>query len=170
MAIAYVRWKCPNARPSLRGHMGDIIAARRRALLQKQRHAKKLTTRRNTPKKFTTLKPGRHQMDSFNTLDDTTDSLAPGFAGTPPALPRVANSKATRASKMDGNAALRFIHGKPTLSIRTSASSQQGGHTSAQYPDPPKIEHSERHVQCPYCLEPLPVAEMRKGTKNEYWR
>jgi hypothetical protein len=170
MATAYVKWKCPNARPSLRGHMGDIIAARRRALLQKQRHARKLTTRRDAPKTATALKPARHQMASFNNLDDTTDSPAPGFGGAPPRLPGIADSKATRASKMDGNVALRFIYGKPTLSIRTSASSQQGAHMPAQYPDPPIVEPNERHVQCHYCLEPLPVAEMRKGTKNEYWR
>jgi hypothetical protein len=173
MAIAYVKWKCPNARPSLRGHMGDIIAARRRALLQKQRHARKLTTRRDAPKTSTALKAARHQMASFNNLDDTTDSLVVGHnrgAIYGLQLPRVADSKATRASKMDGNVALGLIYGKPTLSIRTSASSQQGAHMPAQYPDPPIVEPNERHVQCHYCLEPLPVAEMRKGTKNEYWR
>ena len=165
VAISYVKRKCPNARPSLREHMGDIIAGRRRALLQKHRHARKLRTRR-APKPSPAPKPEQRLTTSVE--KDAAGLLNPG--GTSHVLSSVAGSKATQASKMDRRTALQHIRQKPALSIRSSASSQQGISMSAEYPDPPQVKPREAHVQCPFCLEPLLAVELRKGTKNEYWK
>ncbi|KAK3940300.1 hypothetical protein QBC46DRAFT_354287 [Diplogelasinospora grovesii] len=165
MAISYVKRKCPNARPSLWEHMGDTISARRRALLHKHRHAEELKTRW-APKPPPAPKPEQRLTPS---VEKDTEKL-PVLGGMLRVLPSAADSRATQASKMDRGAALQYIHQKPALSIRSSASSQQGVSMSAEYPDPPRIKPGEKHVQCPYCLEPLPAAEVYKGTKNEYWR
>ena len=164
VAIFYVKRNCPNARLGLREHMGDIIAGRRQALLQKHRHAIKLRTRR-TYKPPPAPKP--EQRLTTSAKKDTAEMPTPG--GMPFEQPSIATSKATQASKMDRRAVLKLIQQKPVLSILSSTSSQQG-FSMAKYPDPPQVKPHEAHVPCPYCLEPLPAVEMRKGTKNEYWR
>lgn len=45
-AVLLVRWRFPSARKGLCQQLGDSIAVRRRMLLQKHHHAKKLTVRR----------------------------------------------------------------------------------------------------------------------------
>jgi hypothetical protein len=165
MAVSYVKWKCPKARPSLREHMGDTIAGRRRALLLKHRHAKKLKTIR-APKQSPALNP-EHTLPP--SVEKATAKLT-ALGGIGRVLPSAAGSRATEASKIDGRAAFQYIHQRPALSIFSSGSSQQGDSWAAEYPDPPRIKPGEKHVQCPYCLQPLPAAEMRMATKNEYWR
>ncbi|KAH7218857.1 hypothetical protein DER44DRAFT_739024 [Fusarium oxysporum] len=164
MAISYVKWKCPNARPSLREHMGDSIAERRQALLQRHRHAKKLKTRR-VPKPPSALK---YNQSFASSVEKSAAEPAVGDISCISAS--AVGSKATQASEMDRKVAMQHIYHKPALSIRSSGSSQQGDSISAEYPDPPRIKPGEKHVQCPYCLEPLPAAKMRDDTKNKYWR
>ncbi len=166
VAVSYVKWKYPNARPSLREHMADFIAARRRVLLQKHRHAKKLK-RRRAPMPSPDPRPEQPLAPLVEKLAAKTPALR-GVSRIPESA---AGSRATQASKMDARVALQHISQRPTLSIRSSGSSQQGGGSMpAEYPDPPRIKHGEKHVQCPYCLEPLPAAELRKPTKDKYWR
>ncbi|KFY32262.1 hypothetical protein V493_00366 [Pseudogymnoascus sp. VKM F-4281 (FW-2241)] len=165
IAISYVKLKCPNARPSLREHIGDSIASRRRVILLKQRHAKKLKTRR-APKPSPGLNP-EHPLPP--SVEKPTANL-PASGGAWPGLPSTGASRATQASKMDRQAALRHIHQRPPLSSRSSGSSQQGDSLAAEYPEAPRIEAGEKHVQCPYCLQPLPAAMMRKAPKDKYWR
>ncbi|KFY79386.1 hypothetical protein V498_08945, partial [Pseudogymnoascus sp. VKM F-4517 (FW-2822)] len=155
IAISYIKLKCPNARLSLREHMGDSIARRRRAILLKQRHAKNLKTRR-APKPSPALNP-EHPLPP--SVEKPTAKL-PALGGDWPGLPSAGGSRATQASKMDRKAALRHIHQRPPLSSRSSGSSQQGDSLAAEYPEAPRIEAGEKHVQCPYCLQPLPAAEM----------
>ncbi|KAH6714760.1 hypothetical protein BKA61DRAFT_362892 [Leptodontidium sp. MPI-SDFR-AT-0119] len=165
IAISYVKLKCPNARPSLREHMGDSIASRRRAILLKQRHAKKLKTRR-APKPSPALNPEHPLPPSV----EKAAAKLPALGGISPGLLSAAGSRATQASKMDRKAALQHINQRPPLSSRSSGSSQQGDSLAAEYPEAPRIEAGEKHVQCPYCLQPLPATEMRKAPKDKYWR
>ena len=165
VAVAYVKRECPDARPSLKEHVSNFIAERRRALLQRNRHAKKLKMRRRL-----------NQTPSSKTEPPKVSSNEKFVKTRPPRAevlrmpPSESGSKATRASKLDGRLALQQINRKPALSIRSSGSSRQQISESVMYPDPPKIAPGNKHVQCPYCLEPLPVSEMRKPPVNEYWK
>lgn len=165
VAVAYVKRECPDARPSLREHMADFIAERRRAILQRNRHAKKLKTRRkpNVP-------PSLKTESSKKLTNMKTPTNIPTQATDFRTMPSESGSKATQASKMDGRLAHRHINQRPTISMRSSGSSRQRATESVIYPDPPKIGRGDKFVQCPYCLEPLLVAEMRKLAENEYWR
>lgn len=173
IATSYVKWKCPHARPSLRDHMGDTIAERRRILLQKYLHALRLKKRRS-PKPSHVRVPEQRLMpfDKKHAaklpIREAANLQIQG--GMSHGLSSAAASRATEASKMDGRAALQRIYQKPALSIRSSGSSQHRISSAAEYPDPPRIGDGEKSVQCPYCLEPLSVANIRRGAKNEYWR
>ena len=167
MIISYVKYKYPSARSSLREHMADSITRRRRSLLLKHRHANRLKMRR-LPKSSLAVNP--EHFHSPSTEKATAKLTGPG--GSPYFLHSVAGSRATQASKMDGRAALQHITQKPASSTRSSGSSQQGDPMSAEFlcPDPPGITSGAKHVQCPYCLQPLPAAEISKGIKNKQHR
>lgn len=165
LAISYVRWKCPHARPSLREHVGGSIAARRQALLQKHRHAKRLKARRTN-----ISAPGHETKAPVVPVVEKRLAKVPVRGIHARTTPSATASKATQASRLDERVAMQRIRNKPTLSIRSSGSALPESSISADYPKPPKTEHGEKRVQCPYCLKPLSVTELRKGTKNEYWR
>ncbi|KAL5090449.1 hypothetical protein Trisim1_004349 [Trichoderma cf. simile WF8] len=164
-AISYVKRKYPNARSSLREHMGNSIAAHRRVLLLKHQHASKLKLRR-APKPLYHQKVQQPPL-ATSKIEHLEIPVSKVFLHSQSSM--AADSRITQASQMDGKRALQIIHQKPTLSIRSSGSFQPEDSTQMQYPDPPRINPGERYAQCPYCMEPLLEVDLLRGSKNKYW-
>ncbi|KAM7190915.1 hypothetical protein V8F33_009226, partial [Rhypophila sp. PSN 637] len=167
IAVMYVKLTCPRARPSLREHLGDTIARRRRALLVKGRHAEKLKSNRRGPLSARTNTQGQSEPAG----SDTNALISHGYPRSA-FQPSITGSKATEASKPDARA-LRRIMKRGALSIQSSGILQRDVLLTIQYPTPPPLPHGDiNHVRCFYCLEPLPALEIRKGISddNKYWR
>lgn len=167
MINIYIKREYKDARPSLREYMGACIAAQRRALMQKSRHAYKMkasrTTRPSHDQKIEQRSKSSKEIKDANLLP-RKDKLRKPLS--------VTGSKATQASKMDMGVFFQVLPGtppQPTLSIRSSGSLRNEDSMKAKYPDIPRTKPSERHVPCPYCLEPLEVAKL-KSKASEYWR
>ncbi|KAK4206460.1 hypothetical protein QBC37DRAFT_239071, partial [Rhypophila decipiens] len=161
IAVTYVKLNCPRARPSLREHLGDTIARRRRALLVKGRHAGKLKSKRR----------GRSSARTDTQGQSEPAGVSHGYPRSA-FQPSITGSKATEASKPDARA-LRRIMKRGAFSIQSSGILQRDVLLTIQYPTPPPLPHDDiKHVQCFYCLEPLPAVEIRKGISddNKYWR
>ena len=163
-AASLVRWKFPSARKRLCEQLGDSIAVRRRMLLQKHRHAMKLTARRVVE----TAPSAKQSQDSEPKSMPTA---------SPPAKDRIMRhlnvpaSGVTKASMPDPQApVLRHLHlpQRPALTSVISTISTAPG-DSFEYPPPPKIKEGETRIQCPYCLMPLDFGEL-ENRGNQYWR
>ncbi|KAI0537277.1 hypothetical protein GGR58DRAFT_472437 [Xylaria digitata] len=160
-AISYVKWKFPKARKSLREHLGVTIAARRRIMSNKNRHERRLATRRTDNK--STSKEIEMPAESPSPAQLQTEPLKTKEQGT-------AGTEVTRASKLDHSLAIKYIRReKPTLSIRSSGTSRQEDSVSHKYPPLPKVPPRERHVLCPYCRKPLDASNFRGSQATEYW-
>lgn len=163
--VSYIRLKFPDSRPSLREHLSDTIVKRRRALLDKERHGRKLQTRRSSTKQT-------HQ-PQVPTTGVESEVAAPPLRLQAP-LPSTIVSKVTQASKMDGIAAMKRITQKHSLSIASSNRSRNDDGTLIGYPDPPRFKKGDRSVPCPYCLEPLQTAKLSNiaeggRIENKFW-
>ncbi|KAI1754549.1 ankyrin repeat-containing domain protein [Xylaria castorea] len=163
-AVSLVRWRFPAARKGLCQQLGDSIAVRRRMLLQKHRHAKKLTVRwvpdkgpvaqqeRNVEAelgKVATVSPEKRMVHHLN----------------------IPTSGITKASRPDPDAPeLRQIHlpRRPALTTLISTISTSQG-DSFEYPPRPRANLGESRVQCPYCLMPLDNIKLQ-NRGDEYWR
>ncbi|KAI0105098.1 hypothetical protein GGR51DRAFT_203181 [Nemania sp. FL0031] len=163
-AISLVRWRFPAARKALCQQLGDSIADRRRMLLRKYHHAKKLTVRRVPDKS-----PLAQQDPNFDVEPGTAADLSPEKR-----MVRqldVPISGITKASRPDPHAPiLKQIHfpKRPALTtlISTICTSQED---SFEYPPRPRANPGEARVQCPYCLMPLDNVKLQ-NRGDEYWR
>ena len=163
-ATAVVKRSFPEARPSLHEHLGDTIAVRRKFLLQKLRHATKLTTRRN---------PEANKLPERG-VDNPTKPQIAIVSGhrREMRLSTAVQSKATQASKPNRETPAFqqiFQPVRPILqSIVSSTSSVYDD--SVEYPEYPKVADSDKHVKCPYCLKGLLAEHLRDPRKKDYWR
>ena len=161
-AAGIIKRDFPDARSSLREQLADTIAIRRKFLLGKHRHATKLAVRRD---------PQANKSPERNVDNPAEPQLqATGHGRVVPAP----QSAVTKASKPNRLTLLQQIH-KPTAPIRpvlqSTISSMSSVHgDSIDYPECPQAKDNEKHVQCPYCLKALPVAELRGPKKDNYWR
>ena len=168
-AASLVRWKFLAARKGLAEQLGDSIAIRRRMLLQKHRHATKLTVRRVVESSPST----KRSQDPERNPRPTTSPLAKDRFGRHLNVPA---SGVTKASRPDPQApALRHaqLSRRPALTSVISTIST-APEDSFEYPPPPKIKEGETRIQCPYCLMPLDRGELKstgdESRRNEYWR
>lgn len=178
-AASFVKWKFPEARKTLCQQLGDSIAVRRRMLLQRNRHAKKLAVRR-TPE---TATPATHQHNVQLSLQATdrqvNERIVHGV--------NLPSGAGTRASKPNPQAVVLrqiFVPARLALSSTISSSSSTPG-DMFEYPNPPKVKDGEKHTPCPYCLKPLETAKLKpidmeklkpleaakpRHHHNEFWR
>ncbi|KAI0437237.1 hypothetical protein F4803DRAFT_566207 [Xylaria telfairii] len=164
-AVSLVRWKFPAARKGLCQQLGDSIAVRRRMLLQKHHHAKKLAIRRVPDKR-----PVPQQKESLEAkLETVTNIISPQKRMVHHL--NVPTSGITQASRPDPHApALRQIHlpKRPALTtlISTISALQED---SFEYPPRPTANPGESRVQCPYCFMPLDSIKLQ-SRGDDYWR
>ncbi|KAI1740735.1 hypothetical protein F4680DRAFT_85128 [Xylaria scruposa] len=169
-AVAYVKWKFPKARKSLREYLGSTIAFRQKILLKRHSHEKYLATRRAE---------GNFLSSAVEPLDQSMKSQRPAqLKGIPRVIIKQYESQnrpgdvteATQASKLDGSLVMKYIHqNKPSLSIRSSGTSRRGDSLLQRYPSIPKVAPGERYVHCPYCRKPLRAGELRGSQAIEFW-
>lgn len=164
-AGSLVRFRFPSARKSLCQQLGDSIAVRRRMLLQKHRHAKKLTVRRVVDKSPPVKQRHNSEPDFRPVVDQAPRArMLRNFS--------VPASGVTKASRPDPRApALRHLHlpRRPALStVISTISTTYTQQDSFEYPSPPKANEGETRTQCPYCLMPLDNTELRNNV-NGYW-
>ncbi|SPN98625.1 uncharacterized protein DNG_01670 [Cephalotrichum gorgonifer] len=163
---ALTRWRFPAARRSLSSQLGNSIAIRRRILLNKHRHAKKLAIRRPAVE----AAPPTKKIQDVGP-DPKRAEYHPAREDRPARYIDVPASSVTKASKPDTRSpALRNLHlpKRPALTSVVSAVSA-APEDSFEYPPPPDTKGGETRIQCPYCLIPLDLRELgRKG--DEYWR
>ncbi|EXA53638.1 hypothetical protein FOVG_01376 [Fusarium oxysporum f. sp. pisi HDV247] len=163
-AATFVRLKFPSARTGLCEQLGNSIAVRRRILLHKHRHAKRLAVRR-VVEAVPSLKQtnGPEPKSTPTASPPTTDGVMHNL--------KVPASGVTKASRPDPQApVLRHLRlsKRPALTTVISATPTAPG-DSFEYPPPPKTQEGETRVQCPYCLMPLDIREL-KNKGHEYWR
>lgn len=166
-----VRWKFPAARKGLCEQLADSIAVRRRILIRKHRHSKKLAIRR-TPKSTDSA----HQTNSAQTSPGKDQQKIPAQTGRELDVPSTTGTLASLPNLQDATLRKVLAPGKPALSSVVSSASFSA-EESFEYPHPPKAKAGEKHVSCPYCLKPLDVGKLvppkRQGPKspemNEYW-
>ncbi|KAI3322336.1 hypothetical protein HD806DRAFT_122479 [Xylariaceae sp. AK1471] len=163
-AASLVRWRFPSARKGLSQQLGDSIAVRRRMLLQKHSHAKKLAVRRIVEKTL----PVRQSEDT---------GPHPRPTASPPTKEKIVHhvnvpeSGITKASRPDPQAPVLkhlHLHKRPALTSVISTISIAPG-DSFEYPQPPKIKENETRIQCPYCLMPLDLGKP-KSREIKDWR
>ena len=163
-ATAVVKLNFPEARPSLHEHLGDTIAVRRKFLLQKLRHATKLTARRN---------PEANKLLERGVDNPTKPQMAIISGQRRETRPSTAmQSKATQASKPNRETpAFQRIFQPASPILRSIVSSTSSVYDdSVEYPECPKVTDSDKHVKCPYCLKGLRAEHLRGPRKEEYWR
>lgn len=169
-AIAYVKWKFPKARTSLREHLGFDIAARRKLMSKKNHHAKKLAARRKYLTSSGSDAAWLDQSVGAPEASETQETLPIPRERSPLPERPVAGTEVTRASTLDPNLVAKYIHhNKPTLSIRSTGTSRRDDALTQRYPQLPKITAGERHVPCPYCRKPLRADELRGSKGTEFW-
>lgn len=173
-AAKLVKRDFPQAHPSLHKHLGDTIAVRRKIMRRKLHHARKLAARRShqppEPSKqnvqiethIQVSQPQATQAQMSNT--PVPAHITQAFVGP--------QSVETKASKPNPEASIFkqvLLPNRPLLQS-TVGSSQSVDHDSLSYPECPLAESGETHVQCPYCLMPLPVTMMSNRKRELHWR
>jgi hypothetical protein len=161
-AAGIVKRNFPDARPSLHEQLADTIAVRRKFMKRKHHHATKLAGGQD---------PQANKSPERNVDNPAEPQLQVTGHGRALQAPQ---SAVTKASKPNVQELLKQIH-KPTAPIRpilqSTISSMSSVHgDSIDYPECPQVKDNEKHVQCPYCLKGLPVAELRGQKKDNYWR
>lgn len=165
-AASLVHWRFPAARKSLCQQLGDSIAIRRKMLVLKNRHAKKLAVRRVTV--TDDCPPIEHSQNVYS---------RPPLSATPHGKDRLIRhsklppSGVTKASIPDPQSPVLnnvyFPKPRALTTVITTISTNYSD--SFEYPAPPKASKGETRVQCPYCLMPLDFRELEKRN-HEYWR
>jgi hypothetical protein len=163
-AACYVRWKFPGARKALCEQLGDSIAVRRRMLLNKRRHEKKLAMRRAadvvapTPVEYSdSVATASKPVHPIPVSNQVTKAKAPPDTATIASRPAAQELLMRHITKFPRT---------PLTSIRSSAPS--GAEFSFEYPPAPRAKPGAKLVLCPYCCTPLEAAKLRTP-KNNYW-
>lgn len=159
--ISLVKCKFPDARKTLCEQLGESIAIRRRMLIKRQNHSKKLAVRRES--EATT--------PDEQTLDVLPSPQMPDGQSNRPYVPKATQSSAvTWASRPDPQAiVLRNVQSAPKPELRSeSSSASYAPGDSFQYPDPPKAKNGQ-DTRCSHCLERLKTSSLGIVEK-EHWR
>lgn len=170
-AMNYVKKLFPNARKSLREHLGSSIARRRFKLLSKQQHAQRISAFKE--QEHSPVVQGKTPQQSTHTLrvkDMSRDQHSHGLSSQRPFTPGLATeTPRMEASTMKKSVFERVYRQGLTSSIPSSTFSRQDSKTAAEYPPPPCLrdgkDTTNARVPCPFCLEPLQLID--KDLKKE---
>ncbi|EFY94250.1 transcription factor Zn, C2H2 [Metarhizium robertsii ARSEF 23] len=160
-----VRYRFPAAREGLCQQLEDSIAARRRMLLQKKRHAIRLAVRR-VPKPVSLANQGKDHH-----LKPTPATAQQGKDRRPP-NPTVVTGQTT-ASRSDMDPEVPAIKRLQLPSQRTMTTAISTISTTQQdsfiYPSPPTASEGETRIQFPLCSTPLERRSSEKE-RNDHWK
>jgi hypothetical protein len=156
----------PSAHLSIRQQLENSVTVRRRWILDRTRHEKKLATRRE-PDNQAPLSKTSVNLPSQIGEDSHTQTSVPTTSLRQQVLRATAVPlSSTNASKFDGKKALQYIHASPALSAISTGSTIKDDTIS--YPAMPRFEEGILFSPCYYCGEPLQAQELRG--KNNFWK
>lgn len=169
MALKLVQTWYPDASATLQIRLADTMTKRRRQLLYRTKHIRKLkgTTRRHSGPKRQYLAP-----QTVNTAPHYNAAMPRSSPRTVQSLKSAALSNARSVSKMSATEASTFVATKfspdaPSTIVSTAVSAAASGHVEViEWPSPPKTAPGATEFVCPHCT--LNVHKMEAN--DEKWK